>query len=549
MQKIKLLPQEIIARIAAGEVIERPAYAIKELIDNSIDASADTLTIHLEESGLQKIILHDNGNGMSKEDLLESYKLHTTSKIHSINDLSTIHSFGFRGEALASIAAMADVTIQSRTRGQYIGNEIVLQNGELIALHATGMPAGTTVIISNIFANTPGRKNFLNNPVSELRFINEIVIHQAIAHPEVTFTLYHNERELLNAAATKIPYDRLQLLFSRQQLRMLLPIQKSAPYVSLQGFISLPSEGTRVAKQHIYINQRHVKDNDIVRAIRRGYDSLLPPNKQAVFVLFLKIPDELVDSNIHPRKEQVALSHKSAVLDIIENIVRETLQEVTPINYSFSKEETTSSFAGKLLKANNNDFLIRDSEQQSNTADPLQIHKTFLLIPQNNGFLLIDQHAAHERILYEQYTNLFRDEQNKLELYVLPEPVNLDLPAVDMQLLKEYAEVITKLGFVLRQQAEKVFITAVPVLFQDRDYKSLLLELLNSEKLDGQSHRMLAYLACRKAVKAGDSLQAAEIRRLYEQLKQTEHNQTCPHGRPTTVRISIDELERIFKRK
>ncbi len=563
MRTIKLLPSEIISRIAAGEVIERPAYAVKELIDNSLDAGADNIIIHLEYSGLKKIAVHDNGRGMSKEDLLESFKIHTTSKVSSLEQLQSISSLGFRGEALASIAAVSELTLQSRLPTATIGNEVKLQDGHIFSANSIGMPSGTSVVINNLFKTTPGRKKFLKSSRIELTQIINIVIHAAIGHPEVSFTLYHNQKKQLFLNKTTNFSERLTLLFAKEKLEKMLAINYAEQYISLQGFISSPGESsTNSSKEYIYINNRHVSDNKLQKVLKDAYKTLLPSHKYPYFIIFIKLPYEFVDINIHPRKEQVGISNKEMLEAVLKQVIEKRLEHFSSMQTTSGifniKDKTTQSLAGLFLQENINPWLVRDGEQNIKVQEPIQIDRTFILLPINNGFYLIDQHAAHERILYEQFYDAFLMQTKNKQIFNLVQPIELDLPFSEMEQLKSQQEFFSNLGFRFNYEDEKFFLQGVPIIFQDRNYIDLILELLtnlttisaeqNITLIDTQSQKAIAYLACRQAVMAGASLNANEMKRLIEQLDKTNNNATCPHGRPTRIYISKEELYQVFKR-
>ncbi len=565
MKTIKLLPPEVISRIAAGEVIERPAYAVKELIDNSLDAGADNLTIYLENNGLKKIIVHDNGHGMSKDDLLESFKIHTTSKVHEVDDLSNINSLGFRGEALASMAAMSELVIQSRDESSLVGTEVKLKNGVVNSINPLGMPVGTTVIINNLFQTIPARKKFLKSARTELGHIIDIVISAAVGNPKIGFSLYHNQRKILILNKSKERLERISLLFPVSKMSNMIQVSHKDQFIEIRGLISPPTESLSTSnKEIIYINERQITDTQLQKTIKLAYGSLLPFHRYPYFIIFIKLPFEFVDVNIHPRKEQVGIANKENLIEELTQVVQQALQKYTitsDVHLLFSpKDKTTNSVMGLLLQENVDTWMVRDSEQNALKGDPLQIDKTFILLPVKKGFYLVDQHAAHERILYEQFSKAFLLEQSKVEQFILSAPVELDLPFVEMQKLTDSRDFLKRFGFTFSTNKTRLFLTAVPLIFRDRNYVDLILELLTrtddvlvakekSFRTDIQTHKTLAYLSCRQAIMAGDMLSNSEMKRLLEQLNKTSNNTTCPHGRPTRVYVSQMDLYRVFKRK
>ncbi|HUD44071.1 MAG TPA: DNA mismatch repair endonuclease MutL [Patescibacteria group bacterium] len=578
MGKIHLLPPEIVAKIAAGEVIERPAYVVKELIENSLDASATRIEIHLQDSGLRKIIVHDNGSGMSKEDLLESFKLHTTSKVSQEQQLLSIASLGFRGEALASITAVSDITLQSRTANEPIGTLIALKSGKIIEESTAGMPVGTSISVHNLFKSAPGRKKFLKSKQTELRHIIEQIIYQAAAHPEIAFLVTHNGKRIMDLAVLE-QKPRLSLLFSRLIQDKFVAISFKDAYVEVQGFVTPPQLSFPItSKQHLFINCRHVADNQLARLVKQAFGTSLSGNRYPAFCIFIQLPFEFVDVNVHPRKEQVSITNKEQVMSALSQAIKSALSRQEPDFSSsglfpLSQEDITHSFAGLTLRETVNPWLVRDSEQKINNFEPTQLHNLYIVMPNKYGFVLIDQHAAHERILYEQYMSAFTKRMQKSEFIFLEEEKILDLTLGEKNLLEEREHILNSIGFKFKKKDDEYIVLAIPKMFTKRNIEELIKELLENMKnivilnsfqdpkkmpkpvrhdeifVDSQSQKMLAFLACRQAIMAGDKLSNEEMKRLIEQLAKTENNSTCPHGRPTKIQVTIEELNKVFKRK
>lgn len=561
MRTIFPLPKSVVSKIAAGEVIERPAYAVKELLENAIDARADSISIHIEDAGLKQITISDNGEGMSREDLLECFKPHTTSKIKSEDELLGIKTLGFRGEALASIAAISDLTIKSRQKNETAGTIVEIKFGEVENVSSTGIPAGTTVLVENLFRSVPARKKFLKTTATEFRHISEIVMHYALSFPEIHFVLTHNKKTILDLPKKSDFSNRIKMAFGESFLDQFLPIKHEDGYVRIEGFVGKPQTASHnMNRQYLFINTRNVTDKLISLAVKEAFGTLLPSSSTPVFRLHITIPYELVDVNVHPRKEHVQFSDSRMIFDAVKLAVTEILanNNIT-FNLAKFKIETsakisdTVSFAGQLLKETvlpwNQTSLGKTSNHQL-----IQLHKLYILVPSKEGLVLIDQHAAHERILYEEFLESFESEKKKN--FKLSKPVKLELSLSDSQVLEEYMDNFLKSGFQIDHfQAHSFVIRSIPAVFKGRNIQKIVIEMLEEfaqdktpKSVDTRSQRMLAYLSCRAAVKAGDALSKNQMKSIVKQLEKTLNNATCPHGRPTRITISLSEINKFFKR-
>jgi DNA mismatch repair protein MutL len=556
MNRIIKLPPELIAKIAAGEVIERPGFAVKELIENSIDANATQIKIILEDAGFRKIEVIDNGVGMSKEDLLESFKIHTTSKVITAENLVGIKTLGFRGEALASIAASANLTIQSRLRKNNGGNKITIRNGRLEKVSTVGMAEGTSVTVENIFSQLPARKKFLKSKVIELRFILEIVSNFAISYPQIKFNLTHNKKTLLDFFTSDNSFNRIKNLLGETIFQNLIPFNYEDSYLKISGYLAKPqTTSSNANKQYIFINNRKVTDKMVSLAVKEIFGNLIDSKSFPIFILFLEIPPELVDVNIHPRKEQVAFINQKTVFDNIQKAVLNTLLEN---NLTFSKEKSftklTESFAGQFLKENVIPWDIRP-KLEINLEEVIQLHNLYLVVQTKDGVLYIDQHGAHERILYEQFLEEFKDSKAKNQKFYLSDSFTTEFSLLETGIIKENLGLLKNLGFELEEFGKNSFkVLAIPSLFRDRDIQellnSLVADLENGEikDLDTKTDQMLKYLACRSAIMRGESLTKKQAKDLIKKLEETPNNYTCPHGRPTKFLINLEEINKYFKR-
>jgi DNA mismatch repair protein MutL len=562
MNKIHQLPHDIVAKIAAGEVIERPVFAVKELVENSIDANADAITVLIEESGLKKITVSDNGEGMSNEDLKESFKSHTTSKLSKQEELTQVKTLGFRGEALASIAAVSKMTIASRVSDASIGTSISIKNGVIEKISPIGMPAGTTIDVDHLFHSLPARKKFLKSLRTEFRHILDLLIGYALSYPEIHFVLIHNKKTIFDLPKTDLLY-RIEKLLGKDMYSSLLPVEYNNSYVSVTGFVAKPTFTTKApGKQFLFINNRLVTDKGISLSLKSAYGELLSGNVYPVCILSFSLPFEMVDVNVHPRKEYVKFADTSLLYDAIKQAILKTfasydLMPDAEFTHLFLSDAvgSTESYAGKLLKEKKFPWEL-PAKIETDYSQLLQLHNLYLLVSNNTGFILIDQHAAHERILYEQFLREFSEEKKKRNVFHFPKPGIFDLGLSETELLLEHLEMFHELGWDIEHFKNTTFVLrSLPVLFQDRDYIVLLKEILedlqndNKHKLDSITKKMIAYLACRGAVKAGDKLDKKQMKELIEQLEKTKNNATCPHGRPTRISIELEKINRLFKRK
>jgi DNA mismatch repair protein MutL len=563
MRKIFSLSEQIVSKIAAGEVIERPVFAVKELVENAIDARADSIIVHIEESGLKKITVIDNGEGMSPEDLQESFKSHTTSKISQADELTYIKTLGFRGEALSSIAAISRMTINSRAPNNSAGTSIIIKYGKVEKISPIGIPVGTTVTVEHLFHTLPARKKFLKSTRTEFRHSIDLMMSYALSYPEIHFVLTHNKKIIFDLPSTKDPMQRIEKLLGKDIFSSLLPVEFTDSHISITGFLAKPSLTTRTpAKQFLFINNRLVSDKHISLTVKSSYGTLLAQNVYPICILYFTLPFEMVDVNVHPRKEYVRFVDTQLLQNAITQAVKQVLgrYELTPIssfNSLFLSDAvgSTKSYTGKLLKEKKLPWEL-SVKNEADYSNIMQIHNLYLFVATESGFLLIDQHAAHERILYEQLLLEFKKEKKKHTIFYFLKPEVFELNISETELLLEYLQFFQDLGWEIEHFKDTTFVLrSLPVIFQDRDYLILLKEILedlqneNSHaEFDSITKKMIAYLACHGAVKAGDPLTKKQTKELLEQLSKTPNNATCPHGRPTRVFVELEKIDKLFKR-
>ena len=590
MSKIVLLPEDLINKIAAGEVIERPASVIKELIENSLDARATKITVELEESGKKRIKITDNGEGMSPEDAEKSILRHATSKIRSAEDLFSIKTLGFRGEALASIAAVSKLSIITKQKETLEGFALGIEAGTIVDKKITAAEQGTTIDAHDIFFNTPARKKFLKTDAVELKHCLDVVTHYALANPSVTFKCLHNNYLLLHSPALNDARSTIASIYGVQTAKELLEVNYQDKKVKITGFISKPYHVRNDKNQQVlFVNGRWIKNTDITNAVYEGYHSALFVNKHPVLVLHLQLDPETIDVNVHPQKQEIKIEQKEEVAKAVSLAVREALQsnklmptvdvnaeqqvtfgtplprkEVkTAVKYPFEPsaqtvfavEETSAVYAEPETAAVvAEQYLRKELVPEKLPSMKLfgQVHKTYFLAETEGGLFYIDQHAAHERVMYESLLNQFL--HGKVEVQQLLQGEVLEVSAAEKILLEEKQQELKLLGFELEYFGGNAFVVkTIPLVYGKVKVKELLHDLLsmleNKKSILEKKEEILTRMACRAAVMAGDMVTIPQMEKILAQLSKTELPFTCPHGRPTLMKVTIDELEKKFRRK
>ncbi|MFA5267939.1 MAG: DNA mismatch repair endonuclease MutL [Methanoregula sp.] len=592
--RIHVLDPATVNQIAAGEVVERPASVVKELIENAIDAGAGSITIDLTASkeAITVIRVTDNGCGMSPADANLAFVPHATSKISSLEDLDRIHTLGFRGEALATIAAVSRVTLVTKPRdsGAVPGTRIVIEGGKEIEIAGTGAPDGTSIIVEDLFFNTPARKKFQKSKNTELAHIHDILEGISLSHPEVAFHLTYNGTEQLVTDRTTRTLDTIARLFGSNVIRDLIPVDASLPFLTVSGFVSRPSLARKDrARMIVSVNQRFISSPPVNDAIKAGYGTLLPKDRFPVAFLNLSIDTTLVDVNVHPTKKQIRLSREKEITEMIRESVREALlahdlipaagaptamMQIVPEpptapaqSYEHSPSPApTGVFECTHAGTAGTDQRLRQTEL------PVDSTPTYLvssLLPEievigefggiyilarttGDELLLIDQHAAHERILYEQVTGLEQEIRPSQELI---SPVVLHRTPKEAAILKDLLPALASEGFTLEGFGGDAFLVrAVPVVLGRIEETTIIDEivsdLVSEEAAQSVSNRerITRIVACRGAVKAGTVCTREQSQRIVDQLRRMKNPFTCPHGRPTMIRFTRKELDAMFKR-
>lgn len=552
MSHIHVLPPALVSKIAAGEVIERPAYVVKELLENALDAGATQIVIEIFKGGLESIAVIDNGEGMSSDDLFLSWQRHTTSKLSPDSDLTIIEKLGFRGEALSSIAAVSDLTIQSRRHDEPSGNMIHVRNGRLLENSAIGMAPGTIVKVEQIFVGLPGRQKFLGSAQTEWKHTIRIIEGQALAYPHVRFTLKHNGRLVFDAPAQTMN-ERMAKILGAEVAEQSFPFQMEDPYASIIGFMGTPqlSFHTNIPS-HLVVNQRVVKNAALIQTMKESYRGLLKVEATPFFLLYINVPLQAVDVNVHPRKEEVKfLNERELSASLGREIV--STAKAQSLSYRWSTPEgDTKSFAAKNVRSD----VVASLRKAQTTTPMMQLHNLYILLQTDEGMVLIDQHAAHERVLYEKLSESYVRQKEDKKIIHFSEPKKLQLPLSQFSILEEHLLMLKDLGFTLEAGNDQSYlIHAVPEFFKDRNPLQLFQEILSDledgdmvRSIDKHTNRMLSFLACRMAIKGGDHLTQEKMHQLVLELGNTKTSYTCPHGRPTHIEVTLSDLEKAFGR-
>ncbi len=583
-QKVHILPEKLCNKIAAGEVVERPASVVKELIENSIDAGADEIILDIEAGGRKLIRIRDNGFGMSREDAFLSLERHATSKISNDEDLFRLTTLGFRGEALPSIAAVSRFVLQTRDQASEEGFRIRIAGGNVDHAEAIGTTVGTDIEVRNLFYNTPARRKFLRTEQTEIGHIGDVVTRQAMAHPEVRFRMSHNGRVLIDAYRVTRLDERIATLLGRKAAAGMRAVTVAENDLALSGMIGEPNlSRASTAAIYSYINGRYVRDRVVQHAIMQGYRTLLSKGRYPVAVLFLDLPPELVDVNVHPSKHEVRFRDQRSVHDFIvrsiRNILRDTMdvsiepekiapeifsspapisvQEPLPVYRTAIQRPVYSS--PEVSSDKKVPFVLPDSESlPSGPFSSLtvigQFHGSYLVCQDRDELILIDQHAAHERIGFERLRQQFYAEGIARQELLFPVVMEYDFKEAAhlTQNLDEFA----RFGFDVEAFGGNAFVLkAIPQLMDGaeaeqlvRDVAAELGALGESDLLEEALDHILMTMACHGSVRANQTLSSPQMEALLNDLDRVDFSGHCPHGRPVIQRITMSEIERMFKR-
>lgn len=593
---IRPLPDQLISQIAAGEVIERPSAVVKELLENALDAGANQITIRLEAGGVKRISITDNGCGIPPDQLPLSLARHATSKIASLDDLENVSTLGFRGEALASIASVSQLTLISRSEGQAHAWQISGHAPDK-ASPASGAQ-GTVIDVQDLYFNTPARRKFLKTEPTELGHCTEVVRRIALARPDVRFTLSHNGKTIDHWQESSLEQRSAQIL-GEEFAHARLALEDAAGPLSLHGFVGLPTAArSRADAQYFYVNGRFVRDKLLTHAVRSAYQDVLHGDRFPTYVLRLDLDPSLVDVNVHPSKIEVRFRDSRAVHQFVFHAVSRALARTSatsqgttpapmpaasgslpwiqnqPRQASFGVAQNTFSYgemfrsalspAGTAVSASYPTISASASGSLANHEDhaeefPLgfalaQLHGVFVLAQNRTGLILVDMHAAHERILYEQFKLALQSDSVQLQPLLIP--VTLIADPVEIGTVEENADVLAALGFDMAVLSPTTLaVRAIPALLANSDVQSLARDILRDIREYGGSHvlterrnELLGTLACHTAVRANRQLSIPEMNALLRQMEATERADQCNHGRPTWVQLALSDLDKLFLR-
>ena len=641
MGRIRILTDQVANQIAAGEVVDRPASVVKELLENALDAGATRIRVEVEAGGRKLIRIIDNGVGMVRDDALLAFERHATSKIRSSDDLLSIATLGFRGEALPSIASIARVELETRAGGEESGTRLEIAGGKILRVEDAGLSQGTTISVRDLFFNTPARRKFLKAETTELSHVTALVTHYALAHPEKHFELHSATHALLIAPPVEKPAERIYQIFGKDTLDQLVPMAAerafdraglpepppwkrdedyAAPdpgFLRMSGFVSKP-ELQKLNRNSIYIfvNRRLIRDRLILHAVSDAYRNIIPPTSFPVILMFLEMPAHEVDVNVHPAKTEVRFRQQAAVHDFVRDSIRNTLMKsrpaagflaaltanphatpsLTPPISSLKSEQETPG-AVETMTADTAPFVLteqplppeevklpfalpahengngkvpahdceapafpEDGEPVANlnslaSLKPLgQLRESFILAMNDEGLWIIDQHVAHERVLFEKI--LREREVERVERQRLLMPLLADLQPHQMVLFATIAQELESNGFEVEPFGpHTIAVKAAPVGLEGKRLERMLTEVLEqagnpvqSENMGTMRTRIAASIACHSAIKVNMALDPQRIEWLLKELAKTDHPTSCPHGRPIALRYSWKDIQRAFQR-
>lgn len=646
MPEIMLLNQETIDKIAAGEVVERPSSVVKELVENAIDAKATAITVEIKEGGISFIRITDNGCGIEKKQVPIAFLRHSTSKIRSVEDLLNIHSLGFRGEALSSIAAVAQVELITKTYDELTGTRYVIEGSKEVADEEIGAPDGTTFIVRNLFYNVPARRKFLKTAQTEGGYISDLMERMALSHPDVSFKFINNGQTKLHTSGNGNEKDLIYHIYGRDITASVLKVEQQTELFQVRGFIGKPmvSRGNRNYENY-FINGRYIKSALLSKAVEEAYKGFLMQHQYPFCVLYFDIHSDLLDVNVHPTKMELRFSQNEQIYRLLYEIIRNTLThkdfipevpveekktaaapeikepapepfEVRRLNEirkavaadspyepkypSYTKKSSTDVFFSRMkqntkspltakeeslfakplastpetedvpkedsvsmvrepdipyvqqtLEQIDSHFLTKDARKKHKIIG--QLFDTYWLVEFEDKLFVIDQHAAHEKVLYEKTMKKVREQLFSSQ--AVSPPIILSLNQEEIAAMERYQDELTRFGYEIEPFGGKEYaITAIPADFSDIDMRSMFLELLNDfTELSGKTTPELilekvASMSCKAAVKGNNRLSRAEIETLIDELLQLDNPYNCPHGRPTIISMSKYEIEKKFKR-
>ncbi len=603
--RIKILPENIANKIAAGEVVQRPESVVKELLENAVDANSTSIELIVKQAGKSLIQVCDDGSGMTEEEVLLSIRKHATSKISSMEDLESIKTLGFRGEALSSIASVCQLEIKTETKESEVGTLLKIKSETEIITEKISAPKGTCVTVKNIFYNIPARRKFLKSDTTELKHIIDTFNRIALAHPEISFKFYNSDNLVFDYKSGSLE-ERIEQVFADNILDALIPVNEETDYLTIKGYLGKPAIFKRSkGEQFLFLNNRFVINKNINHAVFTAFENILEKGDYPFFILFISLDPKKVDVNIHPSKLEVKFDDERDIYNFVLSVIRKSIgsHDLVP-TMSFTDSENGKEKLAfnpfQSVKQNDfsdrPDFSSRERRERTSVTDEeidlvfgdltknimsstsssssyetsekrtehsasnevettflIQLHNKYILSQIKSGLMIIDQHVAHERILYERA--LSRMEANLPFTQQLLFPIKIQFDLASYEILKELDPMISKLGFKIKYLPKSyVTIEGVPDDIKSGSEEKLLrefiIEYLNNQKekqLEEKDNVAKSY-SCKAAIKAGDKLSEKEMRLLIDQLFATTMPYVCPHGRPIVIKISLEEFDRRFGR-
>ena len=584
---IQVLDQNTINKIAAGEVIERPMAVVKELIENALDAGATAITVEIKEGGLSFIRITDNGSGITKDEIKTAFLRHATSKIKTMEDLLSVNSLGFRGEALSSIAAVSQVEVITKPTEELVGIRYEIHGGEDIAFEEVGCPAGTTFLVRNLFYNTPARRKFLKSKTTEGNYILELVQRYSLAHSDIRFSLISDGKTKIQTSGDGVLKTNIFYNYGTDVTKNLIPIDVEHNGMKLTGFIGKPvlSRGNKILMNY-FVNGRYIKSSIISAAIEQAYKGYMMSHRYPFVTLLLTIEGHNIDVNVHPTKMEIRFINRQDIYDLFYDSIRTALgqsnlmpevvlsekkekpMEVHESKVHFEPFETCFDSKDEKEPVIKQPNIVKESVKfyqtemsEENEEKPNipqfriigQVFETYWLIEYKNELLMIDQHAAHEKVLFEKLMKKLEQKEGYTQELITP--IVVSLSGREMEVLQMHSNVFEKIGFRIENFGDREYlITGVPSDFLNIASKELFIELLDGlmkENSTTQPEMVLercASMACKAAVKGNHLMSYTEAKHLIEQMLQMEQPYHCPHGRPTAITMSKYELEKKFKR-
>lgn len=597
---IKKLPDKLINQIAAGEVIERPASIVKELFENSIDATASRVTIEIEKGGIQRISIRDNGTGIDKDQLKSALTRHATSKIRTLDDLQSIASLGFRGEALPSIASVSRMTVTSNKQQSNLGWAYHLEGGhttsEIIpAAHAKG----TTVSVDDIFYNTPARRKFLRTEKTEYNHCEQVIKRLALANFHVAIEFRHNHKTIYSLPVAQTIEDklkRLETLLGKSFIEHVVSLEHSAAHLKLYGWIAAPTFSRAQADmQYQFVNLRHIRDKTLSHAVRLAYQDVLYHGRHPAYVLFLEIDPAQVDVNAHPAKHEVRFHNSREIHDFTRQAVKHAIsavrtatidsRDLNKLSADITQEayqampasaHTLGSNHGRNITNHSQlevlycssieerprDYVTIDHSQQPTAANDIpllgyalaQLHGIYILSQNAQGLVLVDMHAAHERVVYEHLKCM--DQQHKTSIQHLLVPLQMVVTTSDASLIEDHQQMFESFGFDINRMGDtSIIVRSIPSILNGIDIAELIRDVIAdlnndnaSTRLEQSRNEMLSSIACHGSVRANRNMTVHEMNALLRAMEDTQRSNQCNHGRPTWVQLGINDLDKLFLR-